>query len=701
MRLLYRFLTLCLFLQAASLFGQTDLPPSPFGPLPSERQLAWHEMEQYLFVHFNMNTFTNMEWGYGNEHPNQFNPTNLDTRQWARIARDAGMKGIILTAKHHDGFCLWPSAFTDHSVKNSSWKKGEGDVVQDLADACAEYGLKMGLYLSPWDRNHPDYGRPEYLDVFHGQLRELLTQYGELFEVWFDGANGGDGFYGGARETRKIDNKTYYQWDKVHAIVRELQPNACIFGDGGPDVRWVGNEEGWANKTNWSLLRKKEVYPGYSKYIELRSGHPDGTDWVPAECDVSIRPGWYFHPYEDHQVKSLSKLMNIYYESVGRNANLLLNIPVDTRGLIAPQDSARLLEFGRAIQEDFKDNVGANKPVIASVERGPNFRASNVTDQNPETYWAAPDTERTAELSLDLGEPIWINRLVLQEYIPLGQRINAFVVEARVGQKWIHIDSGTTVGYKRIFRFPLIQADQVRLRILDARACPVLSNIAVYQAPVLLEAPQIQRNKMGMVQIKAADPDGQVFYTVDGSAPDVNSMQYSEPFAFPNPGIIQAIEWDSKHAKHSAVERAELGKAKTNWKAVYVSEGAVVEAAEVVDEDPWTVFDSGPAGLPFELVLDLGEVLSVKGFRCLPMQQRWFHSLPVKFACFISRDGKEWETMTLDGRFSNIVNNPIWQNVYFNDTKGARYMMLQIHESTDSEQKRVTLAELDMILSGQ
>ena len=288
-------------------------PPSAVGPLPAERQLKWHTLEFYAFVHFNMNTFTDIEWGTGGESPELFNPSELDCRQWARVCKEAGMKGIILTAKHHDGFCLWPSKYTEHSVKNSSWKNGKGDVIKELSEACKANGIKMGVYLSPWDRNHADYGKPEYVTVFHNQLRELLTNYGDIFEVWFDGANGGSGYYGGANETRKIDNKTYYQWDKAISIVRELQPNAVIFGDGGPGVRWVGNEEGWANETNWSLIRD-EVHIGYPKYKELRSGHEDGTNWVPAECDVSIRPGWYYHPYEDHKVKSLPHLLNIYYQ---------------------------------------------------------------------------------------------------------------------------------------------------------------------------------------------------------------------------------------------------------------------------------------------------------------------------------------------------------------------------------------------------
>lgn len=306
-------------------------PPKPVMPLPSERQFAWHEMEFYAFVHFNMNTFTNMEWGFGNESPELFNPTQLDCRQWAKVCKEAGMKGIILTAKHHDGFCLWPSAYTEHSVKNSTWKNGQGDVVRELSDACKEYGLKFGVYLSPCDRTHADYGKPGYLNYFRNQLRELLTNYGEIYEVWFDGANGGNGWYGGANETRKIDNKTYYDWENTYKIVRELQPNACMFSDAGPDIRWVGNKEGWARETNWCMLNKDSVAPGVVSNLEwLRSGQENGTHWLPAEVDVSIRPGWYYHSSEDQKVKTLPKMLDIYYNSVGRNASLFINFPVDT-----------------------------------------------------------------------------------------------------------------------------------------------------------------------------------------------------------------------------------------------------------------------------------------------------------------------------------------------------------------------------------
>ena len=325
-------------------------------PIPSDRQKLWQEMEYYAFIHFNMNTFTNKEWGYGDESPSTFNPTSLDTDQWAEVIKNSGMKGIIITAKHHDGFALWPSNYTSHSVKNSPWKNGEGDLIKDLEKSCRKFGLKLGIYLSPWDRNHPDYGTKKYISYFRNQLTELLTNYGEIFEVWFDGANGGSGFYGGTNEIRKVDKKTYYDWENTHKIIRELQPNAVIFSDAGPDIRWVGNEKGYANKTTWSNIYKDSVYGGMPDYYKFSSGQENGSHFIPTETDVSIRPGWYYHPEEDDKVKSLEKLIDIYFNSVGLNSSLLLNIPVDNRGLIHENDTKRLYELNNYIRNTFSNN---------------------------------------------------------------------------------------------------------------------------------------------------------------------------------------------------------------------------------------------------------------------------------------------------------------------------------------------------------
>lgn len=458
-------------------------PPQPFGALPSERQLAWHEMEYYMFVHFTVNTFTDKEWGYGDEPETVFNPTELDCRQWARVAKEAGMKGIIITAKHHDGFCLWPSPFTTHSVKNSNWKNGEGDVIMDLRKACSEYGLKMGVYLSPWDRNSAVYGTPEYNTYYHNQLFELVTKYGELFEVWFDGANGGDGYYGGARETRKIDNKTYYDWPGTHKIVRDYQPSAVMFSDAGPDIRWVGNEGGWGSPTNWCLLNRDKMYPGGDFAKILGAGHEDGKFWVPAEVDVSIRPGWFWHQKQDSMVKSPEKLMDIYYASVGRNCNLLLNVPPDRRGLLHENDVKSLIGFKELRDKEFASELAKGKPVEASKTRDKKFKASFVNDADQSTYWATPDKVKMASVIIKLGQETEVNRVLIQEYIMLGQRVTKFSVHALVNNEWKQVVDGTTIGYKIIRKFPTVVTSEIKISIDSAKACPAISNIELFRAP--------------------------------------------------------------------------------------------------------------------------------------------------------------------------------------------------------------------------
>lgn len=477
-------LTFFTFLAASTAVPAAE-PPAPFGPLPSQRQLRWHEMEYYGFIHFTVNTFTDKEWGYGDEDPKIFNPTDLDPRQWAEVAKQAGMTGLIITAKHHDGFCLWPSKYTEHSVKNSPWKDGKGDVVGELAAACKANGLRMGVYLSPWDRNHAEYGTPKYIEYYRNQMRELLTNYGDIFEVWFDGANGGDGYYGGARETRRIDNRTYYDWPNTWSIVRKLQPMAVMFSDGGPDVRWVGNESGTGSETNWAMLRRDEFAPGLADRNGLAHGQPDGTHWLPAEVDVSIRPGWFYHAAQDEKVKSVEKLLEIYYSSVGNGCNLLLNIPPDRRGRFHEIDCERLMGLRKVLDATFDKDLAKGKPATASNTRGndPRFAAAKLTDGDRNTYWAADDEVRTAELVVELGKPTALNRVRMQEHIVLGQRIESFAVDARVKGAWQEIGTGTTIGPRRILCTPTVTADAVRLRVTGSRACPTLSTLEVYLAP--------------------------------------------------------------------------------------------------------------------------------------------------------------------------------------------------------------------------
>ncbi len=456
----------------------------PVGPIPNKHQLAWQELEYYAFIHFNMNTFTNMEWGYGDEKPAQFNPTALDTRQWAQVAKEAGMKGIIITAKHHDGFCLWPSEFTEHSVKNSPWKDGQGDLIRELSDACKEYGLKFGVYLSPWDRNHPDYGKPEYITYFRNQLRELLTNYGDVFEVWFDGANGGDGYYGGANEERRVDKKNYYDWPNTIKMVRELQPQAVIFSDAGPDIRWVGNEKGYANETTWSPLYRDSVYAGMPDFQRFAAGQEQGTHWVPTETDVSIRPGWYYHPEQDNQVKSLSKLVDIYYNSVGLNSSLLLNLPVDTRGLVHENEVKNLNELAAYIKATFTKNLALSQPIRTS-STADGYAEGYLIDNNPDTFWVATADDEKPSITLLLNTAQEANTFMIQEYLPLGQRIKSFTFEVLVDGVWEKVYEGSTIGNKRLIRFETQVLDGVRFTVTDSKAQAVFSNMGLFKAPEL------------------------------------------------------------------------------------------------------------------------------------------------------------------------------------------------------------------------
>jgi len=462
---------------------KTVTPPSPVLPLPTDRHLAWHEMEQYAFVHFTTNTFTDKEWGFGDEKESVFNPTAMDVTQWTKTIKAAGLKGLVLTCKHHDGFCLWPSQYTEHSVINSPYKNGKGNVVDEVEKACRVDGLKFGVYLSPWDRNRADYGSPSYVEYYRNQLKELFAAHSPVFEMWFDGANGGDGFYGGANEKRKIDGKTYYDWSTTLNLIRGMEPQVIFFSDAGPDIRWCGNESGFVNETNWNTITTDTLYSGKPNINELlNSGSENGTSWIPAEVDVSIRPGWFYHAKEDSMVKTPEQLFDIYLSSVGRGANLILNIPPDRRGLINEIDVASLQGWKKLIDERFKTNLALNKATTASSVRGnsPDYDGKMVTDGNKETYWATNDQENTGTLEIDLGEKKLISYVLVQEYIKLGQRVKSFSFEVEKDGNWQEVAKGTTIGYKRILRLDPVEAQKIRIVIADSKACPVISNVEVY-----------------------------------------------------------------------------------------------------------------------------------------------------------------------------------------------------------------------------
>jgi alpha-L-fucosidase len=434
--------------------SKSDIPPMAITPSPL--QVEYQQMEVIGFLHFSINTFTGREWG--------------------------GIKELILTAKHHDGFCLWPSAYTEHSIRNSPYMNGEGDLVAEFTDACRKHGIKPGLYLSPWDRNHRDYGRPEYIEYYRNQIRELLTNYGNINEIWFDGANGGDGYYGGANEIRVIERERYYDWENTFKLVKELQPEIMIFSDAGPDIRWTGNEQGIAGETFWSTIDAGRLVPGVADQAYLNSGDPDGTEWITGQCDVSIRPGWFYRPEEDSLVKSAEQLVDIYYKSVGRNAVMLLNMPPDRRGVIHENDVAALMEFRQIIDATFSIDFTTGASVRATSQHmgGRAFSPENIIDDNSDSYWAAGDSVTTATITLKHKKPVTFDRIMISEPVRLGQRVISFSIEANDGNGWREIARGTTIGHKRLFRIEPVTAKTVRIHITESMDTPAISEFGLY-----------------------------------------------------------------------------------------------------------------------------------------------------------------------------------------------------------------------------
>lgn len=465
---------------SAACNSQKEIQPNSV--VPTAKQIEYQEMELIGFIHFTVNTFTDKEWGYGDEDPQVFNPLNINVDQWVKTAKDAGMKELILTSKHHDGFCLWPSAYTEHSIKNSPYKNGKGDILREFTNACHKYGIKPGFYLSPWDRNHPKYGSPEYIEYYKNQLAEILTNYGEIFEIWFDGANGGDGYYGSAKETRKIDPRTYYPWKELAEMVYKLQPKASIFSDAGPDVHWIGNEKGFSGETFWSTINADSIIIGKSDASYLNKGDANGKNWVIGVCDVSIRPGWFYHQSEDSLVRTPQNLVDLYYKSVGRNAVMLLNIPPDRNGLLNENDIHSLKEFREILDETFKDNLALNAKVTVSGKFSKKYAPENITDIENKTFWAAEDGAKTGDIEIKLDGTKEFDRILIQEPIQLGQRISSFEVQAFISNSWQTIATGTTIGYKRLLQIPVVKTDKIKILIKEANNVPSISNVALYKA---------------------------------------------------------------------------------------------------------------------------------------------------------------------------------------------------------------------------
>ena len=466
-------------------------PPAPYGAVPTERQLSWQETDMYVLVHFTPTTFENKEWGYGDADPSVFAPSDFSSDQIVSAAKSGGFKGLIFVSKHHDGFCLWPTKTTPYNISKSPWKGGKGDMVGEFARSCKEQGMKFGVYCSPWDRNNPMYGSPEYVQIYRAQLKELYTRYGDLFMSWHDGANGGDGYYGGTREKRTIDRSIYYGWDTTWStLTRKLQPGASIFSDAGWDVRWVGNEEGSAAETSWETFTpmpvegKKHVGPGEIDYTESPSGTRNGELWMPAECDVPLRNGWFYHQDQDSKVKTPESLFRLYLKSVGRGACLDLGLAPDKRGRLQENDVRTLRDFGELLKSTFARDLALEAKINASQIRVGdmvNYGTRNLTDGDRYSYWATDDAARSADITLHWSKPVTFNLIRLRENIRLGQRLDGCTVEAWQEGKWKQVAKVSSIGANRLIMFDhAVKTSRIRVKLSSTETSPLLSEVGVF-----------------------------------------------------------------------------------------------------------------------------------------------------------------------------------------------------------------------------
>ncbi len=635
--------------------------PEAIQPTPSKAQLEWHKLETYAFIHFGLNTYNDLEWGYGNTPAETFAPDTLDVKQWVRTLKAAGMKGIILTAKHHDGFCLWPTKTTDYSVKNSPWKNGKGDLVKELSEECKKEGLNFGLYLSPWDRHNANYGKPEYVDsVFHQQIKELTTNYGKLFEYWFDGANGGSGWYGGADERRSINPNTYYKYEEAVKLLKKNNPDIMIFGGTVPTIRWVGNERGWAGETNFAAY-------DYSKehhYSEAQWGMPYAEQWIPAEVDVSIRPGWFYHHREDHQVRSVQNLVNLYYQSVGRNANLLLNCPIALDGRIAKTDSIHLIKWRKYLDESFKKDLLSKANIESSdTRKGTDFTTEHLIDGNDKTYWASKDSCISPDLIINLDKAKDINVLSLSEYIALGQRVLHFNLYYDKEGAWERVptqDSLTTIGYKRLIRFPRIHTQKLKLDIEEAAAEVCLSRIAAYNTPDIVSIPRGFRSTDDKLYIYSPDRDAKLSYKLN----DGKWIDYKQAVQiFSDQGDIEI--------------RARLGNAEESQKLALPYSAKHFTAKGLNKDEMRNLLDCNQyTSMTFpqevrSISLKADKELLVKNIIYTPNQNRDAQGHIQNYELYL--DGK----LVAKGEFSNIQNNPIPRTINIDKPISCRTIELR------------------------
>ncbi len=622
--------------------GSAQDAPAPYGPIPTEAQLNWHEMEMYCLIHFTPTTFQNKEWGFGDAPADLFNPKHFDANQIAAAAKAGGFRGLISVAKHHDGYCLWPTKTTDYNISRSPWRDGKGDMVREFMEATRKQGMQFGVYVSAWDRNYPEYGEPAYADAYREQLRELYSNYGELFTSWHDGANGGDGYYGGANETRRIDRSTYYEWEeKTWSITRKMQPTAVIFSDIGPDIRWVGNEKGIAGETSWATFTPVapdggKPAPGYIDDQFLGTGQRDGKYWIPAECDVPQRPGWFYHPEQNGEVKTPNQLFDLYLKSVGRGAAFNLGLAPDMDGLLHPNDVASLKGFGEKLSKTFSDNLASGATFEASNIRKGNevhFGPANLLDDDRYSYWSTDDEVTQPELIVELKAEAHFDIIRLRENIKLGQRLDSVWVDVWKEGKWEPLAMATSIGSNRLIHLnePIV-AKRLRLRLF-APVAVALSDFGLFkEATVKFDEQVTERKGLNRSMWQILDNE------LDGGNPE------------------------------SAVD----GKPETFW---------LTHEAE----------------LPKGIRVDMGKLETISGMGYLPRQDGNPTGHISRYVFETSADGAKWETAA-KGEFSNIAANPVLQYVDLSKSVQARYFRFTIEAVANviGSRSAVSIAEFEL-----
>ncbi|HIX89136.1 MAG TPA: alpha-L-fucosidase [Candidatus Akkermansia intestinavium] len=667
-------------------------PPKPCGAVPTKQQVDWLRMEWYAFVHFGLNTYTNREWGYGDESPKLFNPGNFDAGKIVATFKKAGMTGMIYTAKHHDGWCAWPTRSTEHNITKSPWKNGKGDVVREFAKACKKHGIKFGTYLSPWDRNCAEYGRPGYLDVYYAQIKELLTDYGPIFEIWFDGANGGDGYYGGKREKRNIGNADkYYNFKEVVRIIRSIQPDCIIWGAGGHgDVTWGGSEKGFVRLPNWNV----------------QGMGTKNEKWISLEGDTPINhAGWFWHPGQASKVKSPEHLMGVYFDSVGRGANLILNVAANRDGQLDPADVASLLKFGENRRRLLANDYALGAKVKASEVRGKDkdFAGDKLTDGDIESYWCPNDGTTKGELEITLDKPVTFDVVRVREQIRLGQRVKDYRIEAFVDGDWKVIDPDAdtlmknqkgkpdkdklksaqkTIGNQALRRLDApVTTDRVKLVILDARACPCISEFSLLRMPREIPAPVVTRKGN---DVSISEREGfEIVYTTDGSEPTIRSPKFKGELEAPRTCTVSAAYLDSKTGEIGSTGAASFGEAKVSWKSK--------DGQKAIDDDPNTFWQGDKAG--DSMTVDLGRTVSINAFSYLPRQDGKVEDMTDQYIFSVSQDGKKWRKVA-EGEFSNLRANPIELKVDLDKTVKARFFRFTGKRAIEG--KGVTAAEINV-----